>query len=149
MALDEKIENAIIGFLGEFEFEAIPWRVPFEEQYTEGLDLSEFFKKYYEGLVSPGQIKLFKKVGPFDIIAMKDKKIYFFLVKKPKNNNVSFASEKERDNFLEAKELEATVLLMTNMYPKKLFKVYEVTEKAIEGLNIKLNKADLLNLELI
>jgi hypothetical protein len=140
MVLDEISERVIIEYLGRFEFDAIPWRVPFESEYTHGKDLNTFFKENYAPFITDKQIEAFKKMEPVDIIAVKNKEIFFFLVKKPENETVNFASEEEKKSLLQAKKKHARLFLMTDEYPKHLFNIYEFSAKSIEGLKIHLNK---------
>jgi len=149
MALDEITERVVIGLLGRYEFDAIPWRVPFEAEAIEGLSISGFFKKNYKGIITDKQVEVLKKMGPVDIIGIKNNKIYFFLVKKPENSSVKFSSEDEKKNFLNAKKKNVNVYIIENPYPEHMFKVYDAPKEAIVSLKIKLNKCKLVNLEKI
>lgn len=147
MALDEITERVIIEYLGRFEFDAIPWRVPFEAEYLYGQDISTFFKQNYAPFITDKEIEVFKKMEPVDLIAVKDNKIYFFIVRKPENGVVHFTSEEEKQSILFAKKKRAKILLITNEYPEHLFKVYDFSEKSVEGLKIHLNRCNEIDLE--
>lgn len=148
MAIEDINERVIIEFLGKYEFDALPWRVPFEKEASENISPHDFFKKNYANVLSEKQINLFEKIsGPFDIIAVKNKKFYFFLMKKQENSTFSFSSEEEKDMFFHAKKKKAKVYIMTNPYPEHLFKVYNVPKAAVKEIKININKCKEIELE--
>jgi len=140
MAIDETTERIIIEFLGKYEFDAMPWRVPFEAEAAQGIKPVDFMKKEYANVINDKQAELVDVIGPFDIIAVRNKNVYFFLVKKVENNMINFVSEDERETFLEAKKNKAKIYVMTNPYPEHLFKVYNVSRQSIKNMKINLNK---------
>jgi hypothetical protein len=138
---DEPHERAIIEFLGKYNFEALPWRVPFEKEAEENIEAHEWLRKQYAPFLPASQIKQFEQMFPVDFFAFKRHKIYFFLLK----TKMNFESEEEKKDFFATKKKGIRVYVMSNPYPKQLFKVYDLSEKDVTGLNIKPEKEVDLN----